>query len=168
MPLLRSVALLAVSLVSPIRAVLAGQFAIGAGLTVPTGDFANAARPGWMLAGGYSPWRSGSGALRLWLQGYYGENATEYQDSSGGHRLAMAGVGLSLKPSPRAAGPAPYLIGATGYLRCTEPDRAEGALYVGGGAGVAFGRSWVQARYQRAELKVGSLGFFLVAAGTSF
>lgn len=164
---LRYPALLGLLLLLPLPAELPAQYAVGVGLTLPTGDFANAAKPGWMLAAGYSPWRSTSGALRLWLQGYYGENTTESLDNTGGNHLAMAGVGLSIKPLPARVTPSPYLIVASGYLHHRQAGDAEGALYLGMGAGISFGRSWLQARYQAAAVDGGSLGFVLVAVGTS-
>lgn len=142
---------------------LGAQYALGIGATIPTGSFADASRPGWMLAAGWSPWATPRPALRLWLQGYYGRNTAteEYRSNSG---VMMAGVGLSFKPIPAAAPLSPYLIGTVGVLRHGDGTGSTTAPYLGAGAGVSRGRYWLQARYQTTSKR----GFVLVAAGTSF
>ena len=167
MPEPRFAALLATVLLVPFPTRLPAQYALGVGVTVPTGGFADAASPGWMLAAGYSPWRSDGGTLRLWLQGYYGENTADdlHQADT---QMGMAGVGLSVKPLPRIVNPSPYLIGTVGYLNQWTGGGREGAIYLGGGAGISVGRHWLQARYQASSLDAGSLGFVVIAAGTSF
>lgn len=165
MPFVRLTTLIALLL--PLGHTVVAQYALGVGATIPTGNFGDAARPGWMLAAGWSPWAATSPAVRLWLQGYYGENAAADANQSASS-LAMAGIGLSFKPLPASVKPSPYLIGALGYLRHRNANGASYAMYVGAGAGIAVRRHWLQARYQVARPESGSLGFVLVAAGTSF
>ncbi len=151
----------------PMHSELGAQYAVGAGVTIPTGKFADAARPGWMLAGGWSPWASRSPALRLWVQGYYGRYGADDRSESGGS-LAMAGLGLSFKPIPAAATISPYLIGAAGVISRGQGSGRSSGAYIGGGAGISHRRHWLQARYQVASLGAASLSFVLVALGTSF
>lgn len=146
---------------------LDAQFALGIGASVPTGSFANSANPGWMLAAGWSPWATARPPIRLWLQGYYGGNSAEDSHSSGSS-IAMAGVGLSLKPLPRLRSPSPYLIGAVGVQRFSTGNDNSTAAYIGGGAGISIRRNWLQARYQAAVPSRDGVSFLLIAAGTSF
>jgi hypothetical protein len=146
---------------------LGAQFAIGIGASVPTGSFANSAKPGWMLAAGWSPWATARPPVRLWLQGYYGGNSAEDSHSSGSS-IAMAGLGLSLKPLPRLRLPAPYLIGAVGVQRFSTGNDNSTAAYIGGGAGISIRSHWLQARYQAAVPSREGVSFLLIAAGTSF
>jgi hypothetical protein len=147
---------------------LHAQYAVGVGLTVPTHEWSATHDPGWMVALGYSPWRSGSGAFRLWTQGYVGVNggSTPGTEST---KSVMAGLGLSYKFLPPSASPAPYLIAATGYLHRSDPSGGwHGGPYVGAGAGVSVGRYWLQGRFQVARIAGGPLAFLLIAGGTSF
>lgn len=146
---------------------LGAQYALGVGATIPTGDFGDAARPGWMLAAGWSPWATVQPPLRLWLQGYYGRNPAKDMHTSSSS-IAMAGLGLSLKPLPRLRSPSPYLIGAVGVQRLGNANGSSTAAYVGGGAGFSIGRNWLQARYQAAIPATDGVSFLLIAAGTSF
>lgn len=163
----RLAALTALLFTLPLPA-LTAQFAVGVGRTTPTSDYGKLSKPGWMVAAGYSPWRSHDGKFRLWLQGYYGENDAQDSHHPVGRKLLMTGAGLSIKPLPPTESPSPYLILATGRLNQWTGDTRQGAIYLGGGAGVSMGRHWVQARYQAAALDAGSLGFLLLAGGTSF
>lgn len=146
---------------------LSAQYALGVGASIPTGSFANSAHPGWMLAAGWSPWATGQPPLRLWLQGYYGRNTAEDTHASSSS-IAMAGLGLSIKPLPRLTSPSPYLIGAVGVQRLSDANGNSTAAYVGGGVGFSIRRNWLQARYQVAVPSGDGVSFLLIAAGTSF
>jgi hypothetical protein len=161
----RWTALLAVFLVT---GTLEAQYAVGVGLTLPTHEWSDTHDPGYMLALGYSPWRSGSGALRLWTQGYVGVNAGAAPEVESTTSL-MAGLGVSYKFLPPTVSPSPYLIAAGGYLHRTNPSGGwHGGPYVGAGAGVSVGRYWMQGRFQVARVAGGPLAFLLLAVGTSF
>ena len=168
MPHLRSLPLITLLLVIPFRADLEAQYAVGVGVTIPTHEWSETHDPGWMVALGYSPWRSGSGAFRLWTQGYYGVNGGSTPDAESSKSL-MAGLGLSYKLLPSSASPAPYLIAAAGYLHRTNPSGGwHGGPYLGAGAGASVGRYWMQGRFHVARVAGGPLAFLLVAAGTAF
>jgi hypothetical protein len=157
--------LLAVAIQTP---ALSAQFAVGLGVTLPSGDWGRTNNPGPMLALGYSPWASPNRAARLWLQGYYGSNPADDVHTSKTETL-MTGLGLSYKPLSPAVSPAPYLIGTAGYLhRRDAAGGAGGGLYLGAGAGISVGRHWLQGRYQVARVSGAPLRFLLLAAGTSF
>ena len=52
------------------------QFAIGGGITSPSGDdgFGAEAKTGWMASAAWSPWQNDDGSIRVWIEGLYGSN----------------------------------------------------------------------------------------------
>ncbi|MFH1763927.1 MAG: hypothetical protein ABIF09_07025 [Gemmatimonadota bacterium] len=174
------IALLAVlSITLPNQASAQGVF-LGAGVTVPTGDYkdfgdGDGAKTGYMAVGGVSFPIAGE-SLSIFGEGFYGQNSHEYEGDKTNLYGAMGGVMIDLAPEGEAG---LYFFGQAGMLvhkyssdDFSEFEDSETGLAFGGGAGYSiplggmFG--WVEGRYMQGQFDDGNTSFFGVFAGISF
>lgn len=137
------------------------QFAVGVGATMPSGDFGEYAKAGWMAGAAFNVMRASGGKIGVWLEGAYGSNGHE-GEHSGKTNLMLGDVAAAYSFNPDAS-MSPFILGTVGYLNHSfSPDGggecddcSEGGLSFGGGGGVKFGKFALQARYTTASLGEG-------------
>lgn len=154
-----------------VSAPVSAQLYVGAYATLPSADYADGVKTGWMAEAGYGFWKSSNERLTLWVSGSYGSNA--WEDTDGGKTNVMTALGsvtYNLTANPKTG---PYLLGHLGYLRAKASFEdvdfeAEGGLAFGGGAGYSMGKFWFEGRYITASIDDGTLAMILLGAGISF
>ena len=146
---------LAVAVAAPAAAQNRPFYFLGAGLTMPTGEYGDYAKSGWMLDGGVGLPMGTDG--KMWVGGdvMYGSNKHE---GSAGDKTNLYGasgnVGYQFVPNALS----PYVYGTAGLLvHSYSPgdsgfdSESDTSFAWGGGAGVAApvgGASiWAEARY---------------------
>ena len=152
-----------------------GQFFVGIGATLPTGDYGEFAETGWMATAGVRVWQSPNDRAGLWAEGFYGSNTHSDIDGDktnlyGG--LASVGFDLTTGAGMTAT---PYLLGSVGYMvhqyksdLFSEFEGSDGGIAFGGGGGFYLGRFWLDARYMAASIDSETTSFILVSAGVAF
>ena len=135
-----------------------GQFFVSGSATVPSGDYGDYAKTGWLAGAGFRAWMNADGKLAFWLVGEYGSNT--HDDTSDDKTNIMTGGGwlsyvLSSNPD---ASVSPFVVGGGGYMnhQYKPGDGGDsenfGQGFVGGGVGLAFGKEgkgpWVLATYR--------------------
>jgi hypothetical protein len=152
---------------------ISAQFFVGANAVMPSGDYADYAKTGWMVTAGYGFWKSSNESLTLWVEGAYGQNSHE-GDHGEKTKLMMANADVTYNFSP-AANTSPYLIGSVGYLshgydagELGDFDETEGGFGVGAGGGIGFGKFWLEARYVMGMGDLDETKFIMIGAGVSF
>lgn len=151
---------------------LPAQFFAGAYATLPSGDFADYAKTGWMAEAGYGFWQGANDRLTLWGAAGYGSNSHE---GSAGDKTNLLTVAAEATYSLTASESGAYLIGTLGYMRHTYSpgndafdSESEGGISFGGGAGWSFGKFWVEGRYATASIENSTTAFLMLGAGVSF
>lgn len=165
--------LLTLSLAVTATPATAQKFFVGGGVTMPTSDYKEYAKNGWMLNAGFSPWRSADKRMTIWTEGVFGSNNHE---GSGDEKTNLYGGFGSVTYNLTEDAPAvPYLIASVGYLvhqykagNTSFGDSSDGAPSFGGGGGVGFGKFYVEGRYFTATIDNDKTSFFLFAAGITF
>lgn len=157
--------------VTVVSAPLSAQLYVGAYASVPSGDYADGVKTGWMAEAGYGFWKSSNDRLTLWVSGSYGSNS--WEEGDGGKTNIMMGLGSVTYNLTASTESGPYLLGHVGYLRGKDSFEdvdfeAEGGLAFGGGAGYNLGKFWIEGRYITASLDDFTLSFMLIGAGISF
>jgi hypothetical protein len=159
---------LAVTLVS---APVSAQFYVGGYASLPSSDYGEFAKTGWMAEAGYGFWKSSNERLTLWVSGSYGSNSWEGEGD--GKTNIMMGLGSATYNLTASAESGPYLMGHVGYLNSKASFEdvdfdGEGGVAFGGGAGWFFGKFFVEGRYITASIDEATLGLILIGAGISF
>jgi hypothetical protein len=140
----------------------------GGGLTVPTGDFGNVAKTGWMGTGGIGI-PAGTQGLVLAAEGYFGTNDWDPPTLAESTDL-IAGLGTIGYSISQASKVHPYVLGGVGFLsaktKTATTSTTETEFAFTGAAGLVFSLSptvglWVEGRYVHA----GDTRFFPVLAG---
>lgn len=150
------------------------QFFVSGSATIPTGEYGDFAKTGWMAGAGFRAWQSADMKLGLWLVGEYGSNT--HDDDSGDKTNLMSGGGwLSyvLGSNPDAS-VTPFVVAGGGYLNHQySPDVGDsenfGQAFAGGGIGLGFGKEgkgpWILATYRHG---FDETTFLAVGAGWTF
>jgi len=173
-------ALFALMFLLPTQISAQGVF-VGAGGTVPTGDYGEYADMGWMLEAGVNYPINESG-LYVFGEGMFGSNGHGGDHGIDGDKTNLlglfGGVELNLAPDEDAG---IFIFAQVGMLKhsykseeFSEYEDSESALAFGGGAGYAFPiggmNGWVLGRYLQGQFdgEDGNTAFFGVFAGVSF
>jgi len=167
--------LAALSLTLPSQASAQGVY-VGAGATIPMGDYGDYANTGWMGVGGVS-FPLGQENLSIFGEGYYGGNGhSDYEGDKTSLYGANAGVELDLAPEGEAG---IYLFGQVGLMvhkytsdEFSEYDDSETGIAFGGGAGYSMPlggmTGWVEGRYMQGQFDGGNTSFVGIIAGIAF
>lgn len=140
---------------------------IGGGVTTPMGDYGDAAKLGWAVNFGYRPYQSADERMSLWIEGLYGQN--NYKGTVDGKYTTLGGFGSLTYNLTTGSTTTPYVIGSLGYIsRKADGADASGALGYGGGAGVGFGKLYVEARYLSSSKDGSSAPFVMWTVGYTF
>jgi hypothetical protein len=150
------------------------QFFVGAGATLPSGDYGDYAKTGWLVNAGVEAWRSASGKLAIFAEGLFGSNS--HDDVDGDKTNIYGGLGsVTYGLGSQDASMSPYLIGSAGYLvhqykstEFAEFEGSDGGVAFGGGAGLFFDPAFVEARYMTFSVDGESTAFIFVGAGFTF
>ncbi|HET9066896.1 MAG TPA: hypothetical protein VFN22_13845 [Gemmatimonadales bacterium] len=130
------------------------QFFVAGGVTLPSGDFGDAYKAGWMANAGVSVKAFANGRANLWAEGLYGQNKVD--GTSDAKSTIMGGLGSVTYNLTAGSTTTPYLIGAVGYLSqkisFNNTNTTEGGIGFGGGAGVSFNKIYIEGRYMTASL----------------
>ncbi|MCI0436557.1 MAG: hypothetical protein L0271_23410 [Gemmatimonadetes bacterium] len=133
----------------------APSFFLGAAPTLPTGEYGDYAKTGWLAAAGLTRTLEGR---RIWLgaEGVYGQNSHDDVDGDKTNLYGANGlVGLDLHESQR---PGPYLYASLGILvhkfsPATGEGESDGAFAYSGAAGYSIPLGglglWLEARYYK-------------------
>lgn len=150
---------------------LSAQGFVGAGVTTPMGDFGDGYKLGWAVNAGFRPYQSADKRLAVFAEGLYGQN--KLKNDLDGKVTTIGGFG-SLTYNVVAEGSAvPYVIGSVGYIsRKGEfngvSGESEGAVSYGGGAGLTFGKLYVEGRFLTSKKDGNTSSFVLWSAGVTF
>lgn len=152
---------------------VAAQGFVGGGVTLPSGDFNTYAKLGWMVNAGITPWQSANDRAKLWAEGFYGSSS--HDDFDGDKTNLYGGLGSLTYNLTESGSAVPYLIGSVGYMvhqyksdEFPDEEGSEGGFAFGGGAGVGFGKLYLEGRYFSASIEGSTTAFILVAAGITF
>jgi hypothetical protein len=157
-----------------VSAPVSAQLDVGAYASLPSGDYADFAKTGWMAEAGYGFWKSSNDRLTLWVSGSYGSNSWDDDGLiDGGKTNIMMGLGSVTYNITSNPDTGPYLLGHIGYLNAKNSAddldfEGEGGLAFGGGLGYGFGKFWAEGRYITASVGDGTLAMILIGAGISF
>jgi hypothetical protein len=143
------------------------QFFVGAGLTLPSGDFDNY-KAGLGVSAGVAVIKSADERMKVWAEGFYGMNKFD-NDAVDVSATLMGAYGSATYDLMAEGSAIPYLIGGAGYMtiKVEDADR-EGGFGFFGGAGVSFGKLWLEGRYSSASIEDATLSFLGVMVGYSF
>jgi len=147
------------------------QFFVAGGLTMPSGDFGDAYKAGWMANAGASLKSFANGRANLWVEGMYTENKVD--GTSDAKSTIIGGLGSVTYNLTAGSNTTPYLIGAVGYLSqklsINDFSSTEGGIGFGGGAGVSFNKFYIEGRYMTASLHEDvSTSFLMATVGILF
>jgi Outer membrane protein beta-barrel domain len=152
---------------------------VGGGVTIPLGDFGDAAKTGWHGLGslGYNL-PSGLGVRGDF---YYGQHSAKGAPSGVSAKWKLAGgLGNVLYSFGSPGGIRPYVLGSVGFMNLKVTASSGGAsasasstkLTFGGGAGLKFGASntsfFVESRYLTVNTDGSNANFIPVTAGVNF
>lgn len=178
-----AVALAALCFMVPSQVSAQGIF-VGAGASIPTGDYGDYADPGYLAEVGVS-FPINEDGLFVFVDGMYGSNS-HAEDSFGYESgaktnllMGLGGVEFSFADEGEAG---PFVFGEVGAMqhkyKTDAYDESEWGLAFGGGAGFSLPlnetiNGWVLGRYLQGsfdseEGDSGSTGFFAIMAGVSF
>jgi hypothetical protein len=138
---------LALAMTTGVARLQAQGFMIGAGASIPSGDFGDAAKTGWVATAGLN---FGAKALSFRIDGNYSQVSLKGEDT-GSEKLILGLGGVQFGLGQKAAHP--YLLGEVGYLHSSFSDCPEGfdcgsgAFAWAAGAGFTTGSIFVEGRY---------------------
>jgi len=144
----------------------------GAGVTIPTGDFGDYAKTGYMGVAGIS-FDMGPEGLSAFGEGFFGQNSHETEGDKTYPYGAMGGLLYDLAP---AGAGGLYFFGQLGLMvHKYSSDEFEGdsetGLGFGGGAGYGFPLGdtelFVEGRYMHGSFDYGDTSFFGIVGGVS-
>lgn len=144
----------------------------GAGLTIPTGDYGDYAKTGYMGVAGVS-FDLGPAGLSVFGEGFYGQNSHDYGDDKTNPYGAMAGLLYDLAPEQVGG---PYVFGQAGvmvhkYSSSEFGDDSQSGLGMGlgGGYGIPVGDTEIffEGRWMYGSFDEGSTSFLGVVAGVA-
>jgi hypothetical protein len=148
---------------------------VGAGVTVPTGDFSDDAKAGFLGIGGVT-FPMGPQGLAILGEGYFGQNSHDLEGDKTSVYGAMGGLIYDFAGQGEAG---VYLFGQAGLMvhkysseESSEFDDSETGLAFGAGVGygIPLGKAnaWLEGRYMQGQFDGGNTSFFGVVAGLSF
>ena len=152
------------------------SFHVGGGVVLPTGDFGDAFKTGWQALGGVS---FGLGGLPfdIRVDAIYGQNSGDdaffapIDDAKGKFFGGLAGAQFGFGG---AASPVhPYILGQLGIVNskvtCTGcADNSNSDFTFLGGAGLEFGKFFVEGKYMSIQSDPSSTNMIVVSAGIHF
>ncbi|MEO8478314.1 MAG: hypothetical protein ABI542_01680 [Gemmatimonadota bacterium] len=163
---------LALGLVLATAPARAQQVFVAGGVTLPSGDFGDGFKTGWVANAGVSFWASANGRAKLWAEGLYGQNKVDATVDTDLKATLMGGFGSITYNLTGGSSTVPYLIGTVGYLRekisAGGDSESKGGLGFGGGAGLSFGKPYIEARYLTASIGGGTTSFIMAVVGVTF
>lgn len=149
------------------------QFFVAAGLTLPSGDYGEYAKTGWIANAGVKAWASADERLGAWVEAFYGSNT--HDDVDGDKTNLYGGLASLTYNLTTGSTTTPYLIGSVGYMvhqyksdEFTEFEGSEGGLAFGGGAGIGINTFYVEARYLTASIEDATTAVIALVAGITF
>ena len=164
--------LLTVALTAPASAQARGYVGFGGGLSIPTGNFGDAYKTGWLgqvIAGITGP----SGMFGGRIEGMYVKHSVDGVDAS--TKLLGANADLVVSPGSAAAKVRPYLLGGVGFFNSkSKVGSVEGAgttdfaFNLGGGLSLKAGTKmsvFLEARYISVQSDPSSTGFIPISGG---
>ncbi|HET8713628.1 MAG TPA: outer membrane beta-barrel protein [Gemmatimonadales bacterium] len=143
---------------------------IGAGLTMPMGDYGDADKMGFHFGAG-AKFGLGSAPISLRIEGSY---STTSHDGVDGKFNIMGGMASLVYPIQTAGSLKPYALFGVGYFNVkeTDSDVSESGVGFGGGLGVNFAMSstnlFVEARYVTSKAADVNFGRVPLTVGVSF
>jgi opacity protein-like surface antigen len=164
--------MLTVALAAPAAAQARGYVGFGAGLSLPTGDFGDGVKTGWLgqvIAGITGP----SGMLGGRIDGMYVRHSWE-GTADGSTTLFGANADLVVSPGSGASKVRPYLLGGVGFFNgkdkvagVSSDGETKFAFNVGGGLQVKAGSRmhvFLEGRYISVRTE-NAIGFIPISVG---
>ena len=174
---MRRVVIGAASLVAALTLVTASasaQFYVAGYATLPSGDYGDFAKTGWMAEGGVKLLSSSNKRLGVYVSGGYGQNNGEDQIAFDVKYTSIIGLGQVTYNLTTEGSTMPYLIGSAGYWSLKEDvtdiaNETNGGFAWGGGAGIGFAsKFFVEGRYLTAKINGATTSQLLLGAGVLF
>lgn len=143
---------------------------IGAGLTLPMGDYGTADKMGFHFGAG-ATFGLGSAPVSVRVEGSY---STTSHDGVDGKFNILGGMASLVYPFQTAGKIKPYVLGGVGYYSVKETisSQSESGVGFGGGAGLKFAMSstnlFVEARYVTSKAASVNFNRVPVTVGVSF
>ncbi|HTS87447.1 MAG TPA: hypothetical protein VMG41_03060 [Gemmatimonadales bacterium] len=139
---------------------------VGGGVTIPTGNFSDAAKTGWHALANLGVDLQGGFGIRA--DAFYGQNT--FKAGSGKFKLAggLGNITYSLSHTP---GVTPYLIGSAGLFNVKTDVTGSASstkFTIGGGAGLKLSSFFVEGRFLSIQTSGGSSSFIPITAGFHF
>lgn len=168
--------MLTLALAAPATAQARGYVGFGAGLSIPTGDFADNYKSGWLgqVIAGIT---GANGMLGGRIDGMYIRHSLDTDIVDGSVALLGANANLVVSPGSMDAKFRPYLLGGVGFFNAkpeVDGDEGEGetkfAFNIGGGFQVKAGSRmavFLEARYISIRTEE-SIGLIPIAIGLRF
>jgi hypothetical protein len=165
-------AFIALALLVPAAAIAQVGVLIGAGATIPTGDYGKYASTGWATSLGIRL-PIGTGPLGVVVEGFYGSNAHEID---GDKTTLMGALGTVIYRLGDPTRPGIFLGGSAGmlvhkYTSDNFPDEEGSETQPAFGAGIGYvipkasARYWLMGRYIHSPADDGNTTYMSVAAG---
>jgi hypothetical protein len=169
---LATVALLLVAgAAAPVAAQARGYIGFGAGASIPIGDFADAAKTGWLgqVMGGVT---SANGMLGGRIDGTYGQNSFK---GTGFGKLKLLGVNADvvITPGKRPAKAHPYFLAGVGFYNAKAGGDGDTKLALNGGLGIQIHAGnrmdfYAEGRFISVRSEGGSTNFIPITIGLRF
>lgn len=148
------------------------QFFVAGGVTLPSGDFGDGFKTGWVANAGVTVTSFANGRAKLWAEGLYGQNKVDATVETDLKSTQIAGFASVTYDLTAGSTTTPYLIGSVGYvsqkISVSDASQTEGGIGFGGGAGVSFGKFYVEGRYLTASIADGTTAFMMATVGILF
>ena len=145
-------------------------FGLGAGLTMPIGDYGDVDKMGFHFGAGAS-FALGAAPVRIRVEGTYSQTS---HDGADGNFKIIGGMANVVYPFETAGQVKPYVLAGVGYYNVKESvfDVSESGVGFGGGAGLKFALGsanlFVEARYLSVDAGGATFAFVPITVGVSF
>ena len=154
---------------------------VGGGVTIPLGDFKNAAKTGWHGLGSLG-YELPTGGLGIRGDFYYGQHSFKGAASGVSAKWKLlGGLGNLLYSFKSPGGVHPYILGSVGFMNLkatassgsASVSASETKLTFGGGAGIRFkagtkGSFFVESRYLTVNTSGNNANFIPITVGLTF
>jgi hypothetical protein len=146
------------------------RFGVGAGVTLPTGDYGTVDKTGWHVLG-LIQFPISQSPIHLRFDALYGSTAHKAAFGPGNTKLTGGTADLLYHLGDRRASVRPYVLGGLGVFNVSDGSSTTKFAF-GLGGGILFGvgtmHAFAEARYISIQASGGSLPFIPISVGVMF
>ena len=146
------------------------RFGVGAGVTLPTGDYGTVDKTGWHVLG-LIQFPISQSPIHLRFDALYGSTSHKSGFGSGNTKLTGATADLLYHLGDRRASVRPYVLGGLGIFDVSDgTSTSKFAFGLGGGIlfGVGTMHAFLEGRYMSVQTSPSSLTFIPISVGLMF